>query len=66
MYSQGEVSRCMAADVSFWITGLWLGLGLCQLPVRVRVRVRVKRGAGCLIRVHTQVGRFTPGPTLMY
>ena len=28
-----------------------------------RVRVRVKWGPGCLIRVHSQVGHFTPGPT---
>ena len=39
---------------------LGLGLGL----VWVRVRVRVKWGAGCLIRVHSRVGHFTPGPTL--
>ena len=34
--------------------------------IRVRIRVRVKWGPGCLIKVHTQVGQFTPGPTLMY
>ena len=33
--------------------------------VRVRIWVRVKWEPGCLMRVHSQVGHFTPGPTLV-
>ena len=55
-----------AEDSTFLHVLLDAGVDPFKVPPALRIRVRVKWGPGCLIRVHSQVGHFIPGPNLMY